>query len=1031
MRRSFLPLLYWIVSVPVLGQTPGGIGTNLQLWLRAEGYTGGATWTDASGNGRNATKVGTVANTALYNFQNVPSGLTTTRYFFVPHNNALNANNGAISVFAVGLAGGGVYSPFASKTADQTWPSGWVLATSDPISHLGFTTGNWDGTGTTNVAKQTGVPTAIPYIASGFGSGASTNVVSVCYNGTAVATNTSDKTTSTVPFYVGFDGDAYGFNGGNIAEVIMYNSSLSAGQRQQVWSYLAIKYGITLNNGATNYLSSGASIVWNTATNTGYNNNIFGIGLDNTSGLHQRQSVSINGGLQPVIAHGTTMVTLNSGGANLSTNNSFLIAGSDNGSLTFTTDLTGLAGINQRLGRIWKVQETGTIGNVTIAWPDNDASIQLIVSNDAVFNGSDNAIATTAITINGTPYRQASVNLTTGQFFTFGNMVVAPGGVVSSLSLWLASDASGVAPGSNAPDWDDLSRSNNPVETVGTRTLQAANAAHNFQPYFNSFSAANHFKDSNSSLAPQNTFEATEMTLFAVARINHATNDGRIMGIDVGNLNGGDPGLSIFDASPRFHRVSTSTVTYTSALNASVDRSGIFSAYTAGTTLGVGLDGEYTTTAITAGGGMRGDILMIGYGNLAPNGALPGDLQEVIWYKKTLSATESKQVETYLSLKHGITMGGNSGTSATYNYLDSRGATVWNKTTNAGYNNDIAGLAKDDGTALLQKQSNSVNSTGSVTMGLGTIAASNAANASSFLQDRSFLIWGHDGGAHNSVFNDPACFNQLPAGVEARIQRKWKVQMTNFTQNVTVAFDQSALMGYTALSNLRLLVDDDGSNWTNATVYSGATSVGGRVVFNSVDFTAGSFFTLATVNFLLTPLPIELLNFLGETTGSTNQLTWTTATELNNDHFVLERSADGIAFEAIGNLPGAGTTQQVTHYAFEDDRPHQGLNYYRLLQVDLDGTSTYSYVLSLTNRLEEDKDCIVRTLDPEGLYALACTLGEYATMELFSSAGQPLKLIRFNSDGTQDVDLRSLASGLYIVRITDGDRVKSYKLLRP
>ncbi|MBP6642326.1 MAG: T9SS type A sorting domain-containing protein [Flavobacteriales bacterium] len=1031
MRRALLPLGCLVFVVSAYGQTPGGIGTNLQLWLRAEGYTGGATWADASGNGRNATKSGTVATTARYNFQSVPTALTSSNYFSVPHNAALNTTSGAISVFAVGLPGGGTYSPFVSKTINEFWDEGWVLATSSPMTDIGFTTGDWVGTGGGNVAKQGGASTTIPYIASGFGSGASTNVVSVCNNGTAVATSNSTKTNSSLPLYVGYDGDRYGFNGGDLAEVIMYNVNLSAAQRQQVWSYLAIKYGITLNNGGTNYLSSAASTVWSTATNAGYINNIFGIALDNGSGLSQRQSVSINAGLQPVIANGTSLVALNNSGTALTTNQSFLIAGSDNGAVTFTTDLTGLAGINQRLDRIWKVQETGTVGTVTIAWPSSDPSIQLIVSNDAMFNGSDNAIATTAITINGTAYRQASVNLNTGQFFTFGNMVVAPGGVISSLSLWLASDAAGVAPGSNAPDWDDLSRSNNPVESVGTRTLRASDADHNFQPYFDSFSSTSHFKDSNSSLAPQNTFVSTEMTMFAVTRLNHATNDGRIMGMDDGNLNGGDPGLSIFDASPRFHRITTSAMNFTSPLDAVVDRSSVFSAYTAGTTLGVGLDGEYNTTSFTAGGGMTGDILMIGYGNLTPAGALPGDLQEVIWYKKTLTATERKQVETYLALKHGITLGGNSGTSATYNYVNSFGATIWNKTTNLGYNNDIAGIGRDDATALLQKQSNSVNATGSVTMALGTIATSNAANASTFSQDRSFLIWGHDGASHQSIHNDPACFTLLPTGVQARIQRKWKVERTNFAQNTTVGFSQSALLGYTAVSNLRLLVDSDGLDWTNATVYSGATSVGGRVVFSGVDLTQGSFFTLATINYINTPLPIELLSFEGETQGTTNHLTWSTATERNNDHFDLERSADGQSFIRIGSLPGVGNSQQVTDYALIDERPLQGLNYYRLKQVDLDGTATYSNVVTLTNKLEEDKGCIVRTLEPEGLYALACTLSERATMELFSSAGQPLKIVRVNNDGAQEFDLRPLASGMYIVRIMDGDLVNSYKLLRP
>lgn len=1031
MGRTLLLTFHLVLSISVFGQSPGGINTNLQLWLRAEGYTGGATWADASGNARNATKTGTVTNTTLYNFQNVPTNLTTARYFSVAHHANLNTNNGAISLFAVGLPGNGTFAPFASKTANDTWPNGWVLATSDPMSHLGFTTGNWDGTGTTNVAKQTGVPTTVPYIASGFGNGATTNVVSVCYNGTNVATNTSTKTSSNVPLYVGFDGDSYGFDGGNIAEVIMYNADLSAANRQRVWSYLALKYGITLNNGGTNYVSSAGTTVWNTATNTGYNNDIFGIGRDNTSGLHQRQSVSINGGQQPVIGHGTTLVTLNSGGSNLGTDQSFLIAGADNGAATFNATISGISALTARLGRIWKVQETGTVGTVTVAWPDTDASIQLIVSNDAVFNGSDIAYATTAITINGVAYRQANVDLTDGQFFTFGSNILAPGGLFMDLALWLASDAVGVASGSNAPDWDDISKSNNAVETVGTRTLQHADAAHNFQPFFSSFSSSNHFKDSNSSIAPQDAFASTEVTLFAVARLNHATNDGRIMGMDDGNNNGGDPGLSIDDASPRFHRTSTSTVNFTSPLDATVGRSGIFSSYTSGTTLGVGLDGDYRSTTITAGGGMRGDILMIGYGNLTVVGALPGDLQEVIWYKRSLDATERKQVETYLSLKHGITLGGNAGTGAAYNYLNSSSTTIWNKVSNAGFNNDIAGIGRDDASRLDQKQSTNATGASAVSVALGSIAASNLANANTFTQDRSYLIWGHDAGATNTVFNDAACFNQLPAGVQARIQRRWKTQVTNFAQTVTVAFDESALVGYMPITNLRLLVDDDGSNWTNATVVSGASSSGGRIVFSAVDFSAGAFFTLATTNFASTPLPVELIAFDGAVEGERNRLWWSTATETNSDRFEVERSGDGETFAWLADITAVGNSQHVTNYALVDPWPLSGLNYYRLMQVDTDGSSTYSPMIVLHNEREAAQQCLIRTLDVEGLFALHCSVPETATLDLFTATGQPLQRRRFSEGASQELDLRAFAPGIYFARITDGEVVKTYKLLRP
>src|SRR5262245_61212135 len=139
MRRTIYPFFAIALAPNAVGQSPGGVATNLQLWLKAENYTGGATWTDASVNGRNASKVGTGS---LYNFQNVPSGLDATNYFSVTHHANLNANNGAISVIAVGLPGTADYSPFISKTSNSGWDAGWVLATSNPSSDLGFTTDN-------------------------------------------------------------------------------------------------------------------------------------------------------------------------------------------------------------------------------------------------------------------------------------------------------------------------------------------------------------------------------------------------------------------------------------------------------------------------------------------------------------------------------------------------------------------------------------------------------------------------------------------------------------------------------------------------------------------------------------------------------------------------------------------------------------------------------------------------------------------------------------------------------------------------
>lgn len=95
-------------------------------------------------------------------------------------------------------------------------------------------------------------------------------------------------------------------------------------------------------------------------------------------------------------------------------------------------------------------------------------------------------------------------------------------------------------------------------------------------------------------------------------------------------------------------------------------------------------------------------------------------------------------------------------------------------------------------------------------------------------------------------------------------------------------------------------------------------------------------------------LPIELSSFTGKVKQNTTYLNWSTATEINNDYFSIERSRDGREFSEIGQVKGAGTSYEPQAYAFTDERPLHGQNYYRLRQVDFDGKFSYSPVVIAT-----------------------------------------------------------------------------------
>ena len=156
-------------------------------------------------------------------------------------------------------------------------------------------------------------------------------------------------------------------------------------------------------------------------------------------------------------------------------------------------------------------------------------------------------------------------------------------------------------------------------------------------------------------------------------------------------------------------------------------------------------------------------------------------------------------------------------------------------------------------------------------------------------------------------------------------------------------------------------------------VWNGATSTwdnyGGQNFSSGHTQTAGSFESVNAVSFsekIITlgskdasnPLPIELVYFTGQEKDGKVLLKWETATELNNDYFVIEHSVDGKVFREIGQVPGAGNSSVPLQYSFTHSRPSFPNNYYRLKQVDFDGAFEYFDVILV--RLQND-------FTPEGI----------------------------------------------------------------
>lgn len=95
------------------------------------------------------------------------------------------------------------------------------------------------------------------------------------------------------------------------------------------------------------------------------------------------------------------------------------------------------------------------------------------------------------------------------------------------------------------------------------------------------------------------------------------------------------------------------------------------------------------------------------------------------------------------------------------------------------------------------------------------------------------------------------------------------------------------------------------------------------------------------------PLPIELVTFTGQKENDYVRLEWTTFSETNNDYFTAEKSMDGINFNEINTVDGAGNSTQIINYNLLDNNPIVGINYYRIKQTDYNGQFAYSSIISV------------------------------------------------------------------------------------
>jgi hypothetical protein len=163
------------------------------------------------------------------------------------------------------------------------------------------------------------------------------------------------------------------------------------------------------------------------------------------------------------------------------------------------------------------------------------------------------------------------------------------------------------------------------------------------------------------------------------------------------------------------------------------------------------------------------------------------------------------------------------------------------------------------------------------------------------------------------------------------------------------------------------------------------------------------------------PLPVELVRFTAEAQEKNVALHWITASEKNSDYFEVQRSTNGETFAAIGKVQGEGTTSSISNYLFTDRAPVAGLAYYRLRQVDLDGTESYSPVQAV----EWKGGAAVASFYPNPSAEAITFTGTEGMLHyrIYNVKGQQVAIGEVASGST--VDLRAVPAGMYLLELSN------------
>ena len=258
------------------------------------------------------------------------------------------------------------------------------------------------------------------------------------------------------------------------------------------------------------------------------------------------------------------------------------------------------------------------------------------------------------------------------------------------------------------------------------------------------------------------------------------------------------------------------------------------------------------------------------------------------------------------------------------------------------------------------------------------------------------------------------------------------------TACTTVRFSPNCSEGSGANTFLSVYVDsfNPASLATNYVGDIGGSTNDGTSISAGINLPAGASYILVvsgvaaittcsayTITVTDTPLPVELAAFSAAPKPTGTALTWTTASELNNAHFVVERSSDGTLFVALGQVAGAGSSMQPHTYTYFDAQTPAGVSYYRLRQVDTDGSEHFSPVVVVRGRLTDAISFSPNPVTDQATFSSP----EATTLIVHDGLGRTIRTLMLSA-GIQQISLAMLPAGVYF--LTDNTTHRTMRMVK-